>query len=184
MESRKEGLGPRAAMTIYHTTFAETSTLPPPNYQILISERWKKEDGVDFHQFLVLAVCDQPFPVEIIQSSKVYKKKRSEAAKAGPNAPLPMALGSVHTCTNLNRNFTICISHTILPPHWAFVHWASSFWRWCNPSPVFHPGTHSPTSENEGLDGAAERNMILESKSPSDCGRQGCCHAEDYMQLQ
>ena len=54
--TKAEGFGPRQCS--YETTFAETSA--SPTYQ----------NVVRCHQILVLAVYDQPFPVEIIQGSK------------------------------------------------------------------------------------------------------------------
>ena len=76
-ENRRQGLGfcRSVAMTIYLTTSAETSA-SPPTYQILIWERWnKKVHSVVCHQFLMLAVCDQSFHVEIIQGSKFKSLK-------------------------------------------------------------------------------------------------------------
>ena len=50
----------------------------PPPIDLLIWERRERKGGVGCHQFLELAVCDQPFPVEIIQASKFKVQRFTE----------------------------------------------------------------------------------------------------------
>ena len=95
---------------IYQTTFAKWALHHQQLTKFSFGKGKKKKVGVLCHQFLVLAVCNYPFLVDI-QGPEFNGLWNNGTAKATPNTPLPMAMNQQYA---IYRHNTEVISKTYM----------------------------------------------------------------------